>query len=124
MTDARDDEEKTRRRAVRWACISLVAFSALTALALAAFFKSSESPWRLASFIATVSALGALVTCVLVFRAPSRKTVGAGIGVMLFSLLRALPGSWSSSTYALVAITAVLLIPLVHAVIILPRSTR
>ena len=43
-----------------------------------------------------------------------------GIGVMLFSLLRiGPPGDWTWVSFALVAITFILLMPLVHAAIVL-----
>ncbi len=120
MTD--ESDKKTGKRAIRAASASLAIFGVLTIVALGAWFRNEPSPWRWTSFVATLSAAFGVVLAVLVLRKPSRKTVAAGIAVMLFSLLRIVPGTWTGTSYSLVAVTALLLIPLVHAVIILPRS--
>ena len=54
------------------------------------------------------------------WRAPSRTHAFMGIGVMVSSLCRiGPPGDWTWVSFALVAITFILLMPLVHAAIVL-----
>jgi hypothetical protein len=124
MRPANVTEDPSEKRAIRWAMTSLVTFCLLTSTALWAFFARSDAPWRWASVVATASTFASIAICVLVFRSPSRTTIGSGIGVMIFSLLRAgSPSSWTSASYALFAVTTLLIVPLVHAVIILPRRS-
>ena len=54
------------------------------------------------------------------WRSPSRTHALMGIGVLVFSLVRiGLPGDWTWVSFALVAITFLLLMPVVHAAIVL-----
>ncbi len=115
------DDLKAHRRAILLASLSLLGFSAFTGIALAAWFARAENPLGWKSVVAMVSVAFGVTTAALVWRAPSRNHVFAGIGVMVFSLLRiGSPSDWTWASYALVALTTLLLIPLVHAVIILP----
>lgn len=123
VADASD--KKTEKRAILAASLSLALFALFTAAGLWAASTRNFEPRAGAKLVAGACVLAGLAAAALVLRKPSRTTVGGGIVVMAFSLLRAgSPASWTSTSYELFAITALLLIPLVHAVIILPRSAR
>lgn len=109
------------KRATVGACLALGVFAVAMAMALWAYFVRVESPWTWQSFVSTVSLLGAVVAAVLVWQRPERRTAAVGLGVLAFSLLRVgAPDAWQAGTFAVLAMTAILMIPLVHAVIVLP----
>jgi len=113
-------EDHVSRRAAFLASMALLSFSALTGLALVGWFHRSEVLWNWKSVLAIGCAVLAVTTSALVWRAPTRMHAIMGIGVMLFSLLRiGPPGEWTWVSFALVAVTFVLLMPLVHAAIVL-----
>jgi hypothetical membrane protein len=100
--------------------MSLLFFSALTGLALVGWFHRTEMPWSWKSVLAAGCSLLSLMTSALVWRIPTRTHAIMGIAVMLFSLLRiGLPSDWTWVSFALVAATFILLMPLVHAAIVL-----
>jgi hypothetical protein len=116
-------DDQVSRRAAFLASIALLSFSALTSFALVGWFYRSEVAWSWKSVLAAGCALLAVTTSALVWRAPTRMHAIMGIAVMVFSLLRiGPPGDWTWVSFALVAITFVLLMPLVHAVIVLPND--
>ena len=105
---------------VRAAALSLLGFSLFTTLVLAAWFKSVDEPWGWKSVVAIFCAALGLTTSVLVWRAPSRTHVLAGLAVMLLSLARVGgPGGWGWVSFALLVITLALTIPVVRAAIVL-----
>lgn len=113
-------DEQISRRAALHASIALLCFGALTAFALIGWFHRSEVAWNWKSILALASAVLAITTSALVWRAPSRMHALAGIGVMLSSLLRiGPPAEWTWVSLTLVAITFALLIPVVHAATVL-----
>lgn len=115
-----DVDDQVTRRAALLASIALLVFGALTAFALVGWFHRSEIPWSWKSVLTVGCAVLAVMTSALVWRAPTRMHAVMGIGVMLFSLLRiGPPGDWTWVSFALVAVTFVLLMPLVHAAIVL-----
>jgi len=102
------------------ASIALLFFSALTAFALIAWFKGNPVPWNWKSLLAVGCAVLAVTTSALVWSTPSRGHAILGIVIMLASLARiGPPGEWTWVSFALVAGTFVLLMPLVHAAIVL-----
>ena len=104
------------------AAISLVAFTGLTGIALVAWFLSVDEPWSFRAAVATFSAILGLTATVLVWRAPSRTHLVAGIGVMALSLLRVGPPlEWGWTSLTLLLTTALLIIPLVHAAVVIKR---
>jgi hypothetical protein len=111
--------EKIRDRA--WtgpqrAAVALVVFASLTAVMLVAWFASVESPWTWKSAIALLSMAFGFATAALVWREPSRVHLACGFGTMAFSLLRVgSPLAWTGVTAALVALTALLALPVVLA---------
>lgn len=108
------------RKIVYAAALSLVAFCVMLTLALAAWFKVVADPWTWKSVLTLLCALGGGALAVLVWRRPSRQSVVIGIGVMVVSLFRVGgPGDWTWATFALLAVTTLLLIPLVHAAVVL-----
>lgn len=113
-------EDQVSRRAALFASIALLSFSALTGFALIGWFYRAEMPWNWKSVLAVGCAVLAVTTSALVWRAPTRMHAIMGIAVMLFSLLRiGPPGDWTWVSFALVAVTFILLMPLVHAAIVL-----
>lgn len=70
--------------------------------------------WRLlVAFVATLAAIGASAALWL---APSKKSAGLGLSVLLLSLLRlGMPDSWTGASWAVLALTALLSLPLLRA---------
>jgi hypothetical protein len=113
----------TLDRSLFFASLSLLTFSTLTAIALIAWFSSVEDALTWKSEVAVISCLGGIVTSYLVWRMPSRAVLGAGAGVMLFSLLRVADvADWRSLSFLVVGSTVVLALPVVHAFVVLPRG--
>ena len=115
------DDDPATTRASFIASMALLAFSALTGVALVGWFLDARTmPWSWKSVLAAGCAVLAVTTSALVWRAPSRGHAILGIVVMLASLARiGPPNEWPWVCFALVAITFVLLMPLVHAAIVL-----
>jgi len=112
--------DRASRRAALIASIALLFFSALTAFALVGWFKASPIPWSWKSLLAVGCAALSVTTSALVWSTPSRGHAVLGIIIMLASLARiGPPGDWTWVSFALVAMTFVLLMPLVHAAIVL-----
>lgn len=100
--------------------MALLFYSALTAFALIGWFRDNPVPWSWKSLLAAGCAVLAVTTSALVWSAPSRGHAVLGIVIMLASLARiGPPGDWTWVSFALVAVTFVLLMPLVHAAIVL-----
>ena len=113
-------EDQAGKRAALVASIALLFFGALTALALVGWFYRNDAPWNWKSVLTVGCSLLAVTTSALVWKTPSRNHAILGIVVMLVSLARiGSPGEWTWVSFALVAITFVLLMPLVHAAIVL-----
>ncbi len=113
-------EDQVSKRAALFASIALLAFSALTGFALVGWFYRAEMPWSWKSVLSVGCAVLAITTSALVWRAPTRIHAIMGIAVMLFSLVRiGPPADWTWVSFALVAVTFILLMPLVHAAIVL-----
>ena len=109
-------EDRAASKAVTGAAIALLVWSALTVVALAAWFAQPHAGLTWKSLVAGVCALFGLAASLLIWRVPSRGNAVLGILVMLASLLRiGGPSEWSWVSFALVAVTFVLLMPLVHA---------
>jgi hypothetical protein len=105
------------------ASLSLLTFAVLTTLAIVAWFSRAEQPWNWKAVVAMLAAMLGLTTSALVWRAPSRTHVVAGIVVMGLSLLRVGPPSdWTWVSFALLSVTVLLLVPLVNAAIVLRYS--
>jgi hypothetical protein len=102
------------------AALSLVLFAILTGLALAAWFATVPEPWSWKAVIAVLCALLALVTAVLVWRTPTRTHALLGAGVLALSLVRVgKPDEWNWASWTLIMLTGLLIVPLVHAAIVL-----
>lgn len=113
-------EDHVSRRAALLASIALLCFGALTTIALIGWFQQSDVTWSWKSVLTLGCSILAVTTSALVWRAPTRTHAIMGIAVMLFSLVRiGLPGDWTWRSFALVAGTFVLMMPLVHAAIVL-----
>ncbi|AKV00896.1 hypothetical protein AKJ09_07559 [Labilithrix luteola] len=100
--------------------MALLAFSALTALAIVSWLHRGPAVWTWKGVLAAGCAVLAVTTSALVWRLPSRTHAVIGIAIMLASLARVgAPSEWTWVSFALVAVTFVLLMPLVHAAIVL-----
>lgn len=115
-------------RAARDASYALLAFTSLTTLALVAWFARASQPWGFSSFVALLSAFLGSGATTLLWREPTREHAIGGLAVIGLSLARfAGPANWDTTAIALttlgwITITLLLAIPLVRAVIVLPRS--
>ena len=113
------DPQAPQQRAALGASLALLAFAGLTALAVIAWFARAADPWSWRAAVAAISAGLALALSALVWREPTRKRLLVGIGVMVVSLLRVgPPWEWSWVSFTLLAVTTLLMIPLVHAAIV------
>ncbi len=110
-------EDQAASKAVTGAAISLLVWSAATAVALAAWFsRGAAQPLTWKSLVAAVCALFGVIASFMIWKSPSRGSAVIGIVVMLASLARiGGPADWTWVSFALVAVTFVLLMPLVHA---------
>jgi hypothetical protein len=108
-------EDESASKAVTGAAISLLIWSAATFVALAVWFKAPGAVgWK--SLTAVVSAFFGVVASLTLWRSPTRGNAILGIVIMLASLARiGAPAEWTWVSFALVAVTFVLLMPLVHA---------
>ena len=109
------------KRAVIGAVASLAAFSALTMIAVIAWLARAEDPWGWHFTVALLSAIAGGTVAFLSWRSPSRAVFAAGIGVMVVSLLRVgPPAQWNWTSFTLLSVTTLLILPLVHAVVVTP----
>jgi hypothetical protein len=114
------EEDRVSRRAALFASTSLLLFSALTTLALVGWARLPDAVWSWKSLLAAGCAATGVVMSALLWRVPSRVLAVLGMAVMLASLLRiGTPAEWTWVSFALVALTFVLLMPLVHAALVL-----
>jgi len=105
------------------ASLALLLFSALTAVALIGWFKGNPVPWNWKSILALGCAVLAVTSSALMWSSPSRSHAVIGSVVLLASLARiGAPGDWTWASFALVAATFVLLMPVVHAAIVIRSS--
>lgn len=109
-------EDQAASKAVTGAAISLLIWSAATAVALAVWFSKDPSGVTWKSLTAAAAALFGIVASFNLWKSPTRGNAVLGIVVMLASLARiGGPADWTWVSFALVAVTFVLLMPLVHA---------
>lgn len=97
------------------ASLAMLAQGTLGMIALVAWTRTpSIVSWRvLVAFVATLAAIAASAALWL---APSRKTAWFGLSVLVFSLLRlGSPDQWTGTSWAVLAVTAVLSLPLLRA---------
>ena len=116
-----DNPASKRAAFAAWAAsVALLVFGTLTLFAVFFWFRRTPTPWNWKGLLAGGCAALALVTSALMWSTPSREYATLGVIIMVASLVRVgLPGDWSWVTFALVAVTFVLLMPLVHAAIVL-----
>ena len=116
------DSSHPKKGVVVAASLALLAFSTLTALALIAWFTHVDEPWSWKAAVAVISVMLGVTTSALVWRVPSRIHLVAGIMVMVMSLLRiGPPEDWSWVSFTLIAVTILLMLPLVHAALVIDR---
>ncbi len=107
-------------RASIGASLALLAFAGLTMLAVLAWFARAADPWSWRAAVAVMSAVLGVTTSALVWFTPSRNYVLGGMLVMVLSLIRlGPPGEWSWVSLTLLAGTTLLMVPLVHAAIVI-----
>lgn len=110
-------DELAGKRASLMASVALLAFTALTSVALVGWFQQEpEELWTYKSIVALVAALGAVTMSALVWQTPTRRYVHIGAAIMIVSLARiGPPNEWTSKSLVLVAVTFALVLPLIHA---------
>ncbi len=113
-------DDQASKRAALYASMALLVFSAFSAFVLVVWFHRFPGAWNWKSVLAAGCAVLGTTTSMLVWRTPSRGHAVLGIVIMLASLARiGPPAEWTWVSFALVAITFVLLMPLVHAASVL-----
>ena len=113
-------DDPVASRAALLASFSLLAFSGLTTFALVGWFTQADVAVTWKSVLTIGCVLLGGTTSMLMWRSPSRAHAFMGIGVMVFSLARiGPPTDWTWVSFALVAITFLMLMPVVHAAIVL-----
>lgn len=114
-------DQEPAKRAITVASLSLLVFSALTSLALIAWIQRNHgAPWTWKSVLTLLCIVASVATSAVLWRAPSRVGAVAGIVIMVLSLIRiGPPNAWTWVSFSLVAITMLLLIPVVHAAMVL-----
>ncbi|HVJ93210.1 MAG TPA: hypothetical protein VM580_25590 [Labilithrix sp.] len=118
-------EDPISKRAVAVASVALLVFSAFSSVALFGWFSRHETPWNWKSVLAIGCSILAIMSSALLWRSPTRAHALMGIAVMLGSLARiGAPAQWTWVSFALVALTFVLLMPLVHAAIVLRDDSQ
>ncbi len=117
-------DQRVPHKSLFAASLALLAYSTLTAVALAAWFARAVTPWTWNSVLATASCVLGVIASAIVWRFPSRPALVAGMVVMLSSLLRVGPFSeWTWVSFTMLIVTTLLLVPLVHALVLLPPSS-
>lgn len=120
MNGATVSDDESLKKAVFGASLSLLVWSGLTAVALVGWFVRSEAPWGWKSLLTAGCVVLGVTTSALVWRLPSRAHAVLGVFVMVASLARiGAPSEWTWVSFTLVAATFLLLMPLVHAAIVL-----
>jgi hypothetical protein len=111
-----DDE----RKIATGAAASLLLFSVLTTVALLAWFTHAPEPWGWRALVTLFTAMLSLTSSVLIWRIPSRVTCWWGVAIMAVSLVRiGPPNDWTWVSFTLLMVTFLLMIPLVHAALVL-----
>lgn len=112
-------------RAATIASLAMLCFSALTSFALVSWLHVTHDPWAWKALLtATCAALAVMASALLWFH-PRRSNALLGAIIMLASLARVGgPSEWTWVSFALVAATFLLMMPLVHAAIVLREDDR
>ncbi len=104
------------RADVKLAALSLAVFGGLFVVALVAWFATVPDAWTWKSVFAVLCAIVAFGAAALLWLAPKIAHLYLGIAVMVLSLARlGGPRDWTLMSLALVAMTGLLLVPLVLA---------
>jgi hypothetical protein len=85
-----------------------------------AWFARAVEPWSWKATVALLTAMLGVAMSALVWRMPTRSHAVTGIAIMTISLVRiGPPDDWTWVTFALLSVTILLAVPLVHAAIVL-----
>jgi hypothetical protein len=118
-------EQAAKDRAVLLSSLSLLAFSALSTIALVGWFHNNPSPWNWKSVLTIGCTILAFTTSRLVWSAPSRGHAIMGAVILLVSLARVgPPAEWTAMTLVLFALTLALAAPLGHAALLLGNDAQ
>lgn len=104
------------------ASIALLAFAGASIFALTTWLLSGRTMlhWKVA--VTLVCALAAIFESARLWRHPTRGLVGASLVTVLVSLVRVGPPSdWNGFSFALLSLTILFSLPLVHAVFVLRK---
>ncbi|NOU30855.1 MAG: hypothetical protein HOO96_23405 [Polyangiaceae bacterium] len=115
--------EERPQQAGTVASIALLLFGGLSAFALVVWFRTSAEPLSWKAMLTGVVALGSFGASAMLWTSPKRVAAVLGLVLMLASLARVgAPADWTGYSFVLVAITAVLMMPVVHAALVLRSS--
>jgi len=104
-----------------YAAIAMLVLAGLTSIGIAAYFAKTPDPWTWRSLVALATIPFSLVCAGLLYRWPTRENAGAALLVVGFSLVRiGLPDEWTTATYVIMAITALVAVPVAWAARTLP----
>ncbi|MFO0663275.1 MAG: hypothetical protein U0174_04955 [Polyangiaceae bacterium] len=102
------------------ASMALLLFGGVSCLGLVVWFRLAPSPYLWKAWLTAGTAVGAIATSAALWRKPSRGPALIGVLLMLGSLARiGAPAEWTGFSLVIVSITAVLMMPVVHAALVL-----
>jgi hypothetical protein len=108
-------------REARWAAEAMLVLAGLTTVMVLVYFFARSGTLTWGALVALATIPFSVVCAVLLWRSPTRENAGAALLVVGFSVVRVgLPGDWTRSSYALLALTLVIAAPVVWAAKKLP----
>ena len=106
---------------VRYAVIAMLVLAGLTCIGVAAYFATHGDPWTWRSLVGLATIPFSIVCAGLLWKFPTRENAAASLLIIAFSLVRiGLPDEWTTATYVIILITAVIAAPVVWAARTLP----
>lgn len=102
------------------ASMALLLFGGISFLGLVVWFRLAPTPFVWKAWVTAGTAVGAIAASAALWRRPARLPAILGLLVMLGSLSRiGAPSEWAGFSLVIVAITAILMMPVVHAALVL-----
>lgn len=101
------------------ASMALLLFGGISFLGLVVWFRIAPSPFVWKAWVTAGAAIGTIAASAALWRKPSRPPAIVGLLLMLGSLARVgLPAEWTTSSLVVVGVTAILMMPVVHAALV------
>ena len=102
------------------ASMALLLFGGVSFLGLVVWFRLAPAPYVWKAWVTAGAALGTIITSAALWRKPTRLPAVLGLLLMVGSLARVgLPAEWTSFSLVIVGVTAILMMPVVHAALVL-----